>query len=75
MARGGAGQQATSWPGEYAPLFLCERRISFLSDAIGVLSVHRNFIPEFADFSSCYTQAILERMHITPSGIEDFTSH
>ena len=29
---------------------LCERRISFLSDAIGVLSVHRNFIPEFADY-------------------------
>ena len=26
-------------------------------------------------FSSCYKQAILERMHITPSGIEDFTSH
>jgi len=25
-------------------------------------------------FSSCYKQAILERMHITPSGIEDFAS-
>ena len=25
-------------------------------------------------FSSCYKQAILERMHITSSGIEDFAS-
>ena len=39
------GVHRPSWPGESAPLPLCERRIQFPSDASDVLTVHSNFIP------------------------------
>ena len=51
------GQQATSWPGEHAPLPFCERRFYFFSDALGVITVHSILLPapqlvrpEYADF-------------------------